>query len=530
MMQLNLDSVATQQPFEMLSMVSTSADSMENDLFESHLKHAKQSVDQNAKEGQEPILASRNSNAKRESQETSERQQEETGTARETSNEVGKSVTKGNVDEEGDADAEKGDSEAGNAEVGVPQAEDDASEDEETPESVVATVLPVELALNNRPMETSDGEEIVADQVSDMLDPIEETMPGAPKGLEPDGQPMGLDVAKKSMARPGVPEEQGMEELAASKEVPVEAKQIGENVQVKEEDGLPISAGEGAFASNTEKGQGSSDGSEKPQRLGDDALAEASRLRADTRHQVGRQNRDWWEENEPSEVSTNIEDQTESVESNTVRASQPESIDVVTVSTTAQTEASIPATSRGNGEGIGVVNVGQISSQEQTSSQSSSTTTSEKTSAADQSERARFVQRVARAFESMGDRNGTIRMALHPPELGALKLHLSVRKGAMEARVEVETENARSLLVENLPALRERLAEQNIKVERFDVDFMNRSMGGSSQDAGQQSHSQEQARGRDQTSPSFQEKKQNAPVESASPVRRSSPDRLDILI
>ncbi len=41
----------------------------------------------------------------------------------------------------------------------------------------------------------------------------------------------------------------------------------------------------------------------------------------------------------------------------------------------------------------------------------------------------------------------------------------------MSARLEAETPTARSLLLDNLPALRERLAGQNIKVERFDVDL-----------------------------------------------------------
>ena len=85
-------------------------------------------------------------------------------------------------------------------------------------------------------------------------------------------------------------------------------------------------------------------------------------------------------------------------------------------------------------------------------------------------ERVRFVQRVARAFHSMGDEGGEVRLRLSPPELGSLRLEVSMRDGVMSARLEAETASARNVLLENLPALRERLAEQNIKVERFDVD------------------------------------------------------------
>jgi flagellar hook-length control protein FliK len=87
-----------------------------------------------------------------------------------------------------------------------------------------------------------------------------------------------------------------------------------------------------------------------------------------------------------------------------------------------------------------------------------------------EAERVRFVQRVARAFHSMGDEGGEVRLRLSPPELGSLRVEVSVRDGVLSARLEAETTSARNLLLDNLPALRERLAEQNIKVERFDVD------------------------------------------------------------
>ena len=101
----------------------------------------------------------------------------------------------------------------------------------------------------------------------------------------------------------------------------------------------------------------------------------------------------------------------------------------------------------------------------------------EKTAAASESrgtsqvDQARFVQRVANAFRSADDDGGQIRLRLSPPELGSLKLEVTMRNGVMTARMETETNTARTLLLDNLPALRQRLADQNIKIERFDVDL-----------------------------------------------------------
>jgi len=91
---------------------------------------------------------------------------------------------------------------------------------------------------------------------------------------------------------------------------------------------------------------------------------------------------------------------------------------------------------------------------------------------------ARFISRVAKAFHSAQQRDGEVRLRLSPPELGSLRLQVSVQDGVMVARMETETEAARSSLVNNLPTLRERLAEQGIRVERFDIDLMQRPSTG----------------------------------------------------
>ncbi|MBN2579310.1 MAG: flagellar hook-length control protein FliK [Pirellulales bacterium] len=96
-------------------------------------------------------------------------------------------------------------------------------------------------------------------------------------------------------------------------------------------------------------------------------------------------------------------------------------------------------------------------------------------------DRVRFVQRVAQAFAAAGNHGGSVRLKLNPPELGALRLEITVRKGEMKARLEAETPAAKHLLLENLSLLRERLAEQDIRIQRFDVEVMDQRPGGSSE-------------------------------------------------
>ncbi len=85
-------------------------------------------------------------------------------------------------------------------------------------------------------------------------------------------------------------------------------------------------------------------------------------------------------------------------------------------------------------------------------------------------DRARFVQRVSRAFQTAHAREGQIQLRLSPPELGSLRISITVHEGVVSAKVEAETTAARNILLDNLPALRERLAEQDIRIEKFDVD------------------------------------------------------------
>lgn len=133
---------------------------------------------------------------------------------------------------------------------------------------------------------------------------------------------------------------------------------------------------------------------------------------------------------------------------------------------------------------------------------------------------ARFVSRVARAVQTAHERGGPLHLRLSPPELGALRLELTVDRGTLTAKIETENSSARQVLLDNLPALRDRLADQNIKVERFDVDVRRDPSGDSQNYASQDRDGQprEQATGSNRS----QSRHASAPlIDEPAPVRRT---------
>jgi flagellar hook-length control protein FliK len=110
-------------------------------------------------------------------------------------------------------------------------------------------------------------------------------------------------------------------------------------------------------------------------------------------------------------------------------------------------------------------------------------------------DRGRFVGRVEGAIRAAQNRDGRVQVRLSPPELGALRIELTIQQGALSARLEAETTAARNMLLDNLPALRERLAQQDIRVERFDVDLRQdaHSGGGSSHQGAMQERQSHEA-------------------------------------
>ncbi|WP_347245852.1 flagellar hook-length control protein FliK [Thermogutta sp.] len=98
-----------------------------------------------------------------------------------------------------------------------------------------------------------------------------------------------------------------------------------------------------------------------------------------------------------------------------------------------------------------------------------------------QHDRVELVQRVFHAVRLARLRDGELRLRLHPPELGALRVELRVEGGALIARLEAESPAARDLLIDNLADLRQRLAEHRVRIERFDVTLMSQSDSGGGQ-------------------------------------------------
>jgi len=145
-------------------------------------------------------------------------------------------------------------------------------------------------------------------------------------------------------------------------------------------------------------------------------------------------------------------------------------------------------------------------------------------------DRVQFVQRVARAFRTIGDRGGSVRMRLHPPKLGSLRVEISMRKGAMTARLEVETTSARNMLLDNLPALRDRLAQQSIRVERFDVDLADQQPGGFPEGPGNRSQPQDLPDHHGAQSGMNEEAKLEVPAEPKTATRPGEGSHLDVVV
>ncbi|MEQ1827618.1 MAG: flagellar hook-length control protein FliK [Pirellula sp.] len=89
----------------------------------------------------------------------------------------------------------------------------------------------------------------------------------------------------------------------------------------------------------------------------------------------------------------------------------------------------------------------------------------------------KLVQRVLRGLEQLGDGGGQVKLRLHPPELGSLQMTLRIESGQMFAKLEVENSLARDALLSNVQTLRDRLAEQGMQIEAFEVQVGSDSAG-----------------------------------------------------
>jgi flagellar hook-length control protein FliK len=87
-----------------------------------------------------------------------------------------------------------------------------------------------------------------------------------------------------------------------------------------------------------------------------------------------------------------------------------------------------------------------------------------------QQERVRVIQRIARSFNRISPEGGSINLRLHPEHLGSVSMQVRLEGRSLSARLSTETAAARDAIMKDLPALRQRLADQGFDVTKFQVD------------------------------------------------------------
>jgi flagellar hook-length control protein FliK len=128
-------------------------------------------------------------------------------------------------------------------------------------------------------------------------------------------------------------------------------------------------------------------------------------------------------------------------------------------------------------------------------------------------DRVRLVQRVARSFQRLGPAGGQLNLLLHPAELGSVRLQLSLEGSRMEASITTQTTAALEVLRDQLPELRQRLADFGIEIERIDFRQADPQDGGamSGREGQQQGTAWEQPR-RSQQPPGYSAPRRTAPA------------------
>jgi flagellar hook-length control protein FliK len=106
---------------------------------------------------------------------------------------------------------------------------------------------------------------------------------------------------------------------------------------------------------------------------------------------------------------------------------------------------------------------------------STSTTASRETTGSSRAnltpyQESKLVQRVLRGIEQLGNGGGQVRIRLHPPELGTLQMTLKFEATQVTAQFEVENRVARDALLGNSQVLKDRLKEQGLEVQKFEVE------------------------------------------------------------
>ena len=130
--------------------------------------------------------------------------------------------------------------------------------------------------------------------------------------------------------------------------------------------------------------------------------------------------------------------------------------------------------------------VNQSGSRSNEAAAAGSTASGSRTDVAD---RARLVHRIAKAFQKMGIDSGQVRLKMHPDELGGVQIEMQINGRSVKAKVIADGEEARQLLQDSLPELRQRLESQGLKVERLDVELRSENESSSLLNQNQQQQS-----------------------------------------
>ncbi|MDR3108641.1 MAG: flagellar hook-length control protein FliK [Planctomycetaceae bacterium] len=86
-------------------------------------------------------------------------------------------------------------------------------------------------------------------------------------------------------------------------------------------------------------------------------------------------------------------------------------------------------------------------------------------------ERITFIRRVAAAMQSAAQQNGIIKIRMHPEVLGSVMLRAKMKENRITAHLFVESEDAKRLLLENMPELESNLSKQGVTIEEFKVQI-----------------------------------------------------------
>ncbi|HUG92999.1 MAG TPA: flagellar hook-length control protein FliK [Planctomycetaceae bacterium] len=99
-----------------------------------------------------------------------------------------------------------------------------------------------------------------------------------------------------------------------------------------------------------------------------------------------------------------------------------------------------------------------------------------------------FADRLARALLVSQESGRPLHVRLHPSELGVMQIELSRLDGTFTARLDVESSAARQAVLEQLPQLRDALAQAGHSVERIEVHLLERRGDGPPGHGGQREH------------------------------------------